>query len=537
MNVGKYPQIALQLFTALVLFAVAVTAAGCAPAVSPRISGTAYYVDCAKGNDANYGGSASQAWRTLDKVNATVFGPGDGVFLRRGTTCPGALHPQGSGEDGLPITLSAYGWGARPVVNGGQNQVAFELYDQQYWHIQDIEITGGTLVGLFITGSETTGPLNHFRLTNLVVHDVYGEVISAKTTGLVVITSGGNDNTINDVVVDGVTAYDTNQWGGIIVDGPGYRAHPSRLSADVAIRNSIVHHVYGDGIVLWNVQNGLIENSVAYETGLQPPPRTIGTPSSIWTYFCRDCIVQNNESYLSHSPDVDGGSYDVDAGAENNLYQYNYGHDTDSYCLSVFGTGELPSVNTTIRYNVCAYNGLDQSQASSAGAVFFWTGNGGVLDGVQVYNNTIYWDPATTASALYNQSNLAGDRPNFFKNNILFSTSPWMIFTNSRLELNYNIYWYPGDKETIWSYGGETYKSFSEYQSGSGQDAHSLFADPLFREPGYHAAGRPETAYTVLNGSPVIDAGTDVGNMGGRDFLDNTIPYGKAYDIGACESH
>jgi hypothetical protein len=38
-----------------------------------------------------------------------------------------------------------------------------------------------------------------------------------------------------------------------------------------------------------------------------------------------------------------------------------------------------------------------------------------------------------------------------------------------------------------------------------------------------------------MGGSPCIDAGTDVGEMGGRDFLGNAAPSGGAYDIGACE--
>lgn len=110
-----------------------------------------------------------------------------------------------------------------------------------------------------------------------------------------------------------------------------------------------------------------------------------------------------------------------------------------------------------------------------------------------------------------------------------------MISTNTKLALDYNLYWHPGDKQTTWLYGDGVYTSFSDYQNGSGQDIHSLFADPLLNDPTYHEVGRPKTAFTLLEGSPAIDAGTDVGDMGRYDFFGNPIPFGSAYDIGAYE--
>ena len=47
-----------------------------------RVSGTVYYVDSRSGNDANTGMTPSAAWKTLDKVNATTFEPGDQILLK-----------------------------------------------------------------------------------------------------------------------------------------------------------------------------------------------------------------------------------------------------------------------------------------------------------------------------------------------------------------------------------------------------------------------------------------------------------------------
>ena len=509
---------------------------GCKPVI-PRVSGAAYYVDCNGGDDANPGTSTFSPWHSLGKVNAKPFTSGDWVYFKRGSTCPGTLQPQGSGEVGRPISIGAYGRGARPTIAGGQNTNALLLKNQSYWHIRDLEITGGSVYGLHITGEAGKGVLNHFRLSNLVIRDVNGGKVSTKVSGLVVVESGGENNTFNDVIIDGVTAYNTNQWGGIVVAGLSgdYRADPILLSTNIIVRNSTVHHVYGDGIVLWGVQNGLIETSVAYETGLQPPPQTIGTPSSIWTWMCHDCTVQYNESYSAHSPDVDGGAYDVDWGTVNNLYQYNYGHDTDSYCISVFGAGGLTSSNAIIRYNVCTNNGRDPVQASAAGAVFLTTWGGGSLDGVKIYNNTIYWNPENNSNALLNQATFKGTKPNFFKNNIVYSTAPWILFSNKGLTMDNNIYWYDGTRNTIWAYGDDGYGNFSEYRDRSGQDTHSQFADPLLNDITYHKVGKPTAAFSLIKDSPAIDAGTDTGDMGQHDFFGNPIPAGKAFDIGAYE--
>lgn len=519
----------------ILLTAGAVLLCRCTPD-TPQISGTAYFVACHKGNDAHPGTSVSQPWKSLEKVNATLFAPGDGIFFQRETACSGTLQPQGSGSAGKPITVGAYGSGPRPIIDGGKNEAAMLLSSQQYWHIQDLEITGGTVFGIHITGAGKGGILNHFRLTNLVVHDVYGGKVKAKESGLVVLSTGGENTTFNDVVVDDVTAYNTNQWGGIIIAGLAgdYKLDPPVLSTRVIVRNSIVHDVFGDGIVLWGVQDGLIEKSVAYETGKQPSPQTIGTPNAIWTWMCHDCIVQNNEAYRTHSPGKDGGAFDVDWGSQNNIYQYNYAHDTDSYCLSVFGAGGLTTSNTIIRYNICANNGLDTSKAANEGALYLSTWDRGDLDGVQIYNNTFTWNPAINAPLLNNQAAFSGTKPNFFMNNVIVSSVPWMIYTNSSISLDHNLYWYAGDKSPVLMYGTGVYKSFAEYQSGSQQDSHSRFADPQLNDSTYHAVGRPKTAFMPLPGSPVIDAGADVGHRG-PDFFGNPVPSGATYDVGAGE--
>ena len=76
--------------------------------VSFPLVATEYYVDSQNGSDQASGTSQAQAWRSLEKVNAANFRPGDVVRFARGGLWRGALLPK-SGAAGAPITYTCYG--------------------------------------------------------------------------------------------------------------------------------------------------------------------------------------------------------------------------------------------------------------------------------------------------------------------------------------------------------------------------------------------------------------------------------------------
>ena len=115
-------------FTVLAVF----LASGCAPDI-PEIAGTAYFIDCERGSDDNPGTSVWRPWKSLEPIHRMVFQPGDGIFFKRGITCHGVLIPQGSGAEGKPILISAYGNGALPIVDAGKAPEALVLAGQEYW--------------------------------------------------------------------------------------------------------------------------------------------------------------------------------------------------------------------------------------------------------------------------------------------------------------------------------------------------------------------------------------------------------------------
>jgi len=168
-----------------------------------------YFVDSVRGSDTNSGTSPAQAWRTLARVNAAQFEPGDTVHFRRGCSWsgggayPGALVIDDSGEEGDPITFTAYGDGPRPMItNPGDpdnwtravriraDWVVVESLLVQDAHrdgmyieyganhnvVQDVEITD-TGAGITIEGSQNLIQRNY-------IHDLH----------MVKSTPGGDDD-------------------------------------------------------------------------------------------------------------------------------------------------------------------------------------------------------------------------------------------------------------------------------------------------------------------------------------------------------
>ncbi len=75
-----------------------------------------YYVSAA-GSDGNSGLSSGTAWKTVAKVNAHSFSPGDVILFRKGDIFRETLVVPSNGSAGNPITISSYGSGEKPVFS------------------------------------------------------------------------------------------------------------------------------------------------------------------------------------------------------------------------------------------------------------------------------------------------------------------------------------------------------------------------------------------------------------------------------------
>lgn len=454
---------------------------------APSASVRHFFLDCSAPRNGD-GLSPMSAWNSVADLNAASIQPGDVVALRRGTTCHGSLAPSGSGSEGAPIRLTAYGEGPRPkIVAAAGAENALRLFNQQYWDIDSLDLAGGRTNGIFISGDH--GVLHHIHLANLALHNVVGGAMKHKESGLVAVSPVSAQCHFDDVLIDNVAAWNTDQWVGILV-GCGNLGFPpeSDWSSNIAIRNSVIHNVQGDGIVLFRVRHGLIESSIAWDTGMQPT-ESIGTPNAIWTWMCDDCTVQDSEAFLTDSPGVDGGAYDIDYGNTKNSVIDNFGHDTQGYCVAVFGAGFVTH-ESLVRGNLCINNGRSPRMATNEGAIYIYTWNGGSLDGLTIEHNTVEWSPFNNAPPILNKADLTGSA--VFRNNSIASTARWMVESNSSLSLAQNQYRYYGIGDPAWRYGNQSYASLRALADATDQESGSTEMPIALRLwPGLqsHAAG------------------------------------------------
>ena len=115
------------------------------PSAGARASSSTFYLDCSRSSTGT--GTAAEPWGNVAGPNGHRFSPGDALLLRRGTRCNGPLWPKGQGASGSPITVGAYGNGARPMVDAGGGKAALRLRNQHHWVIQDLQLVGWTQFG------------------------------------------------------------------------------------------------------------------------------------------------------------------------------------------------------------------------------------------------------------------------------------------------------------------------------------------------------------------------------------------------------
>ena len=505
-------------------------------AVSHICLATVYYVDCSAGTNGN--GTVSSPWNTLTSPSGHTFVAGDVLLLRRGTTCNGRLAPGGSGTSSSYITISAYGTGALPIINGGSNTAVVQLTNQSNWTIENLQITSGVYYGIYITASTSISGIN---LINLDVNGATGTT-DHWNSGEVMLTTGSSTTaTISNVTIDGVSAHNSHVAEGIEVQAGNPSSQTGVKGSNIVVENSLAHDIYADGIVILAVNSGVEEGNVVYNSG-QCTTCTGSSPVGIWEFDSTGVVIQNNESYSNSSWQYDGGGFDIDYWSTNDTAQYNYAHDNQGYCVTALGSASKTSTNLIIRYNVCS-NNVKSNFQGEAGDIVIFTWNGGSINGIQIYNNTSYFNPALSIPAIDVNANLTGSLPNFVKNNLVYSTTSRemvRVSSPSKVSLDYNLY-YTSSGSLTFNVSGTYYTGFAAYKTALGQEAHSLNVDPKLNGPTYHGVGMPVNAFTPQTGSPVIDAGTAVClgitacSPGSRDFFNVPIPLGLAFDIGASE--
>ncbi len=113
---------------------------------SVSVSAATYYVS-PTGSDAHEGHGPGAAWRTVAKVNAATFAPGDQILFARGGQWRESLRASSSGASEKPIVYAAYGAGAKPKFWGSDAlaNADFQPAGRNIWRIASSSRVGAVL--------------------------------------------------------------------------------------------------------------------------------------------------------------------------------------------------------------------------------------------------------------------------------------------------------------------------------------------------------------------------------------------------------
>ncbi|MBT5922492.1 MAG: hypothetical protein HOH29_02045, partial [Cellvibrionales bacterium] len=100
-----------------------------------------YYISQSSGNDNNSGLSSLSPFQTLTRVNSLSLSAGDSVLFKSGERWEGMLWPKGSGTSNAPITISVYGSGTKPIIDGDGYQASILLFNDEHYVISGLELT------------------------------------------------------------------------------------------------------------------------------------------------------------------------------------------------------------------------------------------------------------------------------------------------------------------------------------------------------------------------------------------------------------
>ncbi|HEX5903693.1 MAG TPA: NPCBM/NEW2 domain-containing protein [Actinomycetota bacterium] len=503
---GERAVISVLSISCLTLVGVSVWAIATRDTGAPSKAEDSTYWVATDGDDAGPG-TVDQPWATLQHA-ADSIGPGATVVVREGVYAQ-RVEVRGSGEPGRPITFAAAP-GERVVLDGsslevpaGQNAM-IAIDGGRHVVIRGFEISGyrSDASGHVPIGILVTGAADHVRLIENAIHDM-------GTT-----FEGRNGGDAHGIGVFGTEA-----------------GHP--IEEVQIVGNELANLSLGSSealVVNGNVKDFLIEDNKVHDTnnigidviGFE------GTAPDPTVDQARDGIVRGNEVWNvdSYGNPAYGNDRSADGiyvdGGRDILVEGNQIHDVNIGIELASEHAGRSTRNVTVRNNLVvdstaigiAIGGYDRRRGSTEDCVIV---NNTVVNthGVELL---VQFD--TRDNVIANNVLVAGPRHAFIEN---------VYEENVGNTIDYNLYFsVDGSSAGVWRWKGVGYDDFDRWSARSGNDRHSIFADPGFVDPAAED-------FSLTTGSPAVDAGAFLAASGATDFGGHPRAQAGGIDLGAFE--
>jgi hypothetical protein len=486
---------------------------------TPSRSGKTYYVST-QGNDAN-AGTLAAPWRTIQHAANSVHA-GDTVEVKGGIYNEIVqMKSSGNATQGY-ITFTNYA-GQTPIVDGS-----------------GLSVGSSGQIGLFsLEGTFSYIIIHGFEIRNFK-SSAKGEV----PVGVDFEGAGSNieilDNHIHDIVQ---TLKTCNNANALAIAIYGTKA-PTAISNLTLRGNEIDHNTTGcsenvsfDGNVQYFVEaNNLVhdgDNIGLDDIGFE------GVSPKVEYDQARDGWVFQNTIYNITSTtnpvyqfQVGADAYYCD-GCTRIIVERNLIHDSDLSEMASEHSGHVSSYvifrNNVIYHSL--YVGL---------SIGGYAKNVGGTDHCILINNSL-WDDGTDGSSGLGEIQIQFYATNnTIVNNIAYaSPTGYLLYDYTATEplpaqLDFNLYYSKaGANKSRWDWQSKAITGFAAYQSKSGQDTNSHFADPQ-----YDNISAAPYNLDVMSSSPAVNAGENLGVdvVGVKDYAGNPRTTAKGLiNIGAYQ--
>lgn len=465
--------------------------AGAEPLECRRLLAATYYVSTT-GDDANPGTDPALAWRTIQKAfNSATPGSTVNVMAGKYNERP-VLNVSGNATDGF-ITFQASGKavisakkipGADVVSINNRNYVkivGFEIRD-------NLKVSNGS--GIRLTEANSFIEIRNNRITNM------------KGTNAMGITVYGTEPTrgISNLVIDGNEVF---------------KIQPARSEAIVLngnvhqfiVSNNYVHHVNNIGI-----------DFIGGE-GRSPDPATD---------FARNGVVVGNRitQAVNKGGGRDSAGIYVD-GAENITVERNHVWRNDVGIVVNALNASRVARGIVVRDNVVVNN---NRAGISIGGSDLLTGQ---VQDSRVTNNTLYRNDAKRTGSGEIRIQYASN--NLILSNIVSGRGGSLLMnvepTAGANVSNHNLFFSPdGPGRARFALGRRRVSGLNDYRAASGQEAASVWGNPLLAKPARNDV-------RIAANSPAVNAGDPafVLGLGELDIELQARLLGPRVDIGADE--
>ncbi len=478
-----------------------------------------YYIDIVSGNDNNTAANPSEAWQSLEKINSTVFVPGDSILFKSDGKWIGQLNFKGSGVAGKPIIVGKYGDGSNPEIDGqGTVQNTIQLTNQQFIEIQDLHVKNlGPAVDFrraIYVQAEDMGAVKHIIMQRLEISDVNGSMdgeTSKNNGGIFLDVTGSGTPTYFDTLriencyihdVDRTGISNRSSWSDRTLTTDGNWT-PSR---NIYYRNNIFERTGANALIVRVAYKPVMEHNLFNNCSIK------GSGNACFSFNTNYALWQYNEACFTkyNSGDEDAGGFDSDYNSKFTIIQYNYSHDNGyGGILLTGGPGDNFNDGTIIRYNVLENNDDHAIRTS------------GTATNSTIYNNTIYCSEGLEGITIIRHKSWEGYSSNTKYYNNIFQVmgagATFNLGSSTGNVFDSNVYFGPGI-------------------SNIPADPHKIILDPMLESPegaGYRVDSLP--GFRLKQSSPAINSGIAVTGMPSKDIEGNSVPTYEKIDRGAFE--